>query len=148
MRCRSTGKNASHDRIEICRLLVEYKADVTVKNRYCTVIALAVLLSLFRCHYIFVVVDAVTFQFDSTIHAQAFAPYPFIERLHAHPAFTSADRAHIAETMAHPAYCFASRIPNPKPFFLRSDRRTASAIAKKRQQTSVMSVTSAKSVRQ
>ena len=39
-----------------------------------------------------------------------FAPHHFIERLHAHPAFASADRAHIDEAVAHPAYCLASRV--------------------------------------
>ena len=40
---------------------------------------------------------------------KSFVPHPFIERLRAHPGFSSADRELIAEAEAHPAYCLVSR---------------------------------------
>jgi TPR repeat protein len=40
---------------------------------------------------------------------KSFVLHPFIERLRAHPGFSSADRELIAEAEAHPAYCSASR---------------------------------------
>jgi hypothetical protein len=38
-----------------------------------------------------------------------FELHPFIQRLRAHPGFSSADRELIAEAEAHPAYCLVSR---------------------------------------
>jgi TPR repeat protein len=43
-----------------------------------------------------------------TMHT-SFELHPFIQRLLAHPGFSSADRELIAEAEAHPAYCMASR---------------------------------------
>ena len=40
---------------------------------------------------------------------KSFELHPFIQRLRAHPGFSSADRELIAEAEAHPAYCSASR---------------------------------------
>jgi hypothetical protein len=40
---------------------------------------------------------------------KSFALHPFIQRLRAHPGFSSADPALVAEAEAHPAYCLASR---------------------------------------
>ena len=40
---------------------------------------------------------------------KSFELHPFIERLRAHPDFSSADRELIAEAEAHPVYCLASR---------------------------------------
>jgi len=40
---------------------------------------------------------------------KSFVLHPFIERLRAHPGFSSADPELIAEAEAHPAYCLASR---------------------------------------
>jgi TPR repeat protein len=40
---------------------------------------------------------------------KSFVLHPFIQRLRAHPGFSSADRELIAEAEAHPAYCLASR---------------------------------------
>jgi len=40
---------------------------------------------------------------------KSFELHPFIERLRAHPGFSSADRELIAEAEAHPAYCLVSR---------------------------------------
>ena len=38
-----------------------------------------------------------------------FVLHPFIQRLRAHPGFSSADRELIAEAEAHPAYCLVSQ---------------------------------------
>jgi hypothetical protein len=40
---------------------------------------------------------------------KSFVLHPFIQRLRAHPGFSSADRELIAEAEAHPAYCLVSR---------------------------------------
>ena len=40
---------------------------------------------------------------------KSFELHPFIQRLRAHPGFSSADRELAAEAEAHPAYCLASR---------------------------------------
>jgi hypothetical protein len=40
---------------------------------------------------------------------KSFVLHPFIQRLRAHPGFSSADPALVAEAEAHPAYCLASR---------------------------------------
>jgi hypothetical protein len=40
---------------------------------------------------------------------KSFVLHPFIERLRAHPGFSSADPELISEAEAHPAYCLASR---------------------------------------